>query len=96
MELKKHFKLFRQLTERKRKDVKGLLFRQRASITSRNWESISSFVVSLPNVSKKDVKGLLFRQRVAITSRNWESNSNFVVSLPNGGEKDVKGLLFRK
>ena len=34
------------------KDVKGLLFRQRAVITTRNWESISNFAVSLPNLSK--------------------------------------------
>ena len=45
------------------KDVKGLLFRQRAALTLRNWQSILNFDVSLPNVSEKDVKGLLFRKQ---------------------------------
>ena len=45
-----------------KKDVKGLLFRQQALITTPNRESNSNFVVSLPNVSEKDVKGLLSRQ----------------------------------
>ena len=62
----------------------------------RNWDSISNFDVSLPNLSEKDVKGLLSRQRAVITTRNWKSNSNFCVSLPNLSKKDVKGLLSRK
>ena len=45
------------------RDVKGLLFRQRAALTLRNWQSISNSIVSLPNVSEKDVKGLLFRKQ---------------------------------
>ena len=43
--------------------MKGLLFRQRAALTLRNWQSISNSIVSLPNVSEKDVKGLLFRKQ---------------------------------
>ncbi len=81
--------------------MKGLLFRKqprngRRLSAFRNRESVSNFVVILPNVSEKDVKGLLFRQRAALTFRNWQSILNFDVSLPNVSEKDVKGLLFRK
>ena len=61
-------------------------------------QSISNFVVSLPNVREKDVKGLLFRKqprngRRLSAFRNWESTSNFVASLPNLSKKDVKGLF---
>ena len=63
-------------------------------------QSISNFVVSLPNLSKRcegaTVPAVAANGRRISASRNWESISNFVVSLPNVSKKDVKGLLFRK
>ena len=38
------------------------------------YQSISNFVVSLPNVSEKDVKGLLFRKQPLHTSPNFGAN----------------------
>ena len=48
------------------------------------YQSISSFVVSLPNVSEKDVKGLLFRKQPLHTSPNRlkEGNEKESLSLP--------------
>ena len=48
------------------------------------WQSISSFVVSLPNVSEKNVKGLLFRKQPLHTSPNRlkEGNEKKSLSLP--------------
>ena len=43
-------------------------------------QSISNFVVSLPNVSKKDVKGLLFRKQPLHTSPNRSKRGEAGVS----------------
>ena len=54
--------------------MRGLLSRQRAALTFRNWQSILNFDVSLPNLSKKDVKGLLSRKQPLHTSPNGGAN----------------------
>ena len=59
------------------------------------YQSISSFVVSLPNLSKR-CEGATVPARTTLALRNCHSVSDFIVSLPNVSKKDVKGLLFRK
>ena len=58
-------------------------------------QSISNFMVSLPNLSKR-CEGATVPARTTLALRNCHSVSDFIVSLPNVSEKDVKGLLFRK
>ena len=58
-------------------------------------QSISNFVVGLPNLSKR-CEGATVPARTTLALRNCHSVSDFIVSLPNVSKKDVKGLLFRK
>ena len=58
-------------------------------------QSISNFMVSLPNLSKR-CEGATVPARTTLALRNCHSVSDFIVSLPNVSKKDVKGLLSRK